>query len=100
MIPFDAKYLAAIHASIAASEAIMDIYQNDFEEVMKIDGSPLTQADLASSDIIEQHLSPFDIPITGEETEKMHFEERMHWKECWCIDPLDGTKEFIKKNGE
>lgn len=100
MIPFDAKYLAAIHASIAASEAIMDIYQNDFEEVMKIDGSPLTQADLASSDIIEQHLSPFDIPITGEETEKMHFEERMHWNECWCIDPLDGTKEFIKKNGE
>jgi 3'(2'), 5'-bisphosphate nucleotidase len=100
LIPFDAKYLAAIHASIAASEAIMDIYQNDFEEVMKIDGSPLTQADLASSDIIEQHLSPFDIPITGEETEKMHFEERMHWKECWCIDPLDGTKEFIKKNGE
>lgn len=78
----------------------MDIYQDDFEEIIKSDGSPLTQADLASSDIIEQHLSPFDIPITGEETEKMHFEERMHWKECWCIDPLDGTKEFIKKNGE
>ena len=100
MIPFQAKYIAAIHASIAASEAIMEIYQNDFEEIIKSDGSPLTQADLASSDIIGQHLSPFNIPITGEETEKMSFEERSAWSECWCVDPLDGTKEFIKKNGE
>ena len=100
MNPFHEKYIAAIHASIAASEAIMDIYQNDFEEIIKADGSPLTQADLASSDIIGQHLSPFQIPITGEETEKMSFEERAQWTECWCVDPLDGTKEFIKKNGE
>ena len=100
MIPFHEKYIAAIHASIAASEAIMDVYQNDFEEIIKTDGSPLTQADLASSDIISRHLSPFEIPITGEETEKMSFEERAEWDECWCVDPLDGTKEFIKKNGE
>ena len=100
MNPFHEKYIAAIHASIAASEAIMDIYQHDFEEIIKSDGSPLTQADLASSDIIGQHLSPFQIPITGEETEKMSFEERAQWTECWCVDPLDGTKEFIKKNGE
>lgn len=100
MIPFHEKYIAAIHASIAASEAIMQIYQNDFEEIIKSDGSPLTQADLASSDIIGQHLSPFNIPITGEETEKMSFEERSTWTECWCVDPLDGTKEFIKRNGE
>ena len=76
----------------------MAIYQNDFEEIIKADGSPLTQADLASSDIIGQYLSPFNIPITGEETEKMSFEERSAWTECWCVDPLDGTKEFIKKN--
>ncbi|MEN9973780.1 MAG: hypothetical protein RIS20_2127 [Bacteroidota bacterium] len=100
MNPFHEKYIAAIHASIAASEAIMQIYQNDFEEIIKSDGSPLTQADLASSDIIGEHLSPFNIPITGEETEKMSFEERSNWTECWCVDPLDGTKEFIKKNGE
>ena len=100
MNPFHEKYIAAIQASIAASEAIMQIYQNDFEEIIKADGSPLTQADLASSDIIGQHLSPFNIPITGEETEKMSFEERAQWTECWCVDPLDGTKEFIKKNGE
>ncbi len=100
MIPFHAKYIAAIHASIAASEAIMQIYQHDFEEIIKSDGSPLTQADLASSDIIDLFLSPLGIPITGEETEKMSFEERSTWTECWCVDPLDGTKEFIKKNGE
>lgn len=100
MIPFHAKYLAAIHASIAASEAIMQIYQNDFEKIIKADGSPLTHADLASSDIIDLFLSPLGIPITGEETEKMSFEERSAWTECWCVDPLDGTKEFIKKNGE
>lgn len=100
MIPFDKKYIAAIHASVAASEAIMEIYQNDFEEIIKADGSPLTQADLASSDIIGRYLFPFEIPITGEETEKLSFEERDEWTECWCIDPLDGTKEFIKKNGE
>jgi 3'(2'), 5'-bisphosphate nucleotidase len=98
--PFHEKYIAAIHASIAASEAIMDIYQNDFEEIIKADGSPLTQADLASSDIIGKYLSPFNIPITGEETEKMQYKERATWTECWCVDPLDGTKEFIKKNGE
>ena len=100
MIPFHEKYIAAIHASIAASEAIMTIYQNDFEEIIKSDGSPLTQADLASSDIIDAFLRPLGIPITGEETEKMQFEERATWTECWCVDPLDGTKEFIKKNGE
>jgi 3'(2'), 5'-bisphosphate nucleotidase len=100
LIPFHAKYIAAVHASIAASEAIMQIYQHDFEEIIKSDGSPLTQADLASSDIIDLFLSPLGIPITGEETEKMSFEERSTWTECWCVDPLDGTKEFIKKNGE
>jgi 3'(2'), 5'-bisphosphate nucleotidase len=98
--PFHEKYIAAIHASIAASEAIMQIYQNDFEEIIKADGSPLTQADLASSDIIDSFLLPFGIPITGEETEKIPYEERATWTESWCVDPLDGTKEFIKKNGE
>ena len=47
-----------------------------------------------------QTLEPLNIPITGEETEKMPFAERKKWTECWCIDPLDGTKEFINRNGE
>ena len=55
---------------------------------------------MASTKIIHKHLEPLNIPITGEETEKMPFSERKNWKECWCIDPLDGTKEFINRNGE
>ena len=94
------KYLRAIEASIAASREIMRIYAEDFESYEKEDGSPLTQADLASTKVIHAILSPLEIPITGEETDKIDFETRKNWRECWCVDPLDGTKEFIKKNGE
>lgn len=94
------KHFLAIEASIAASKEIMRIYAEDFESIEKEDGSPLTQADLASTKVIHSILSPLNIPITGEETEKIDYETRKNWKECWCVDPLDGTKEFIKKNGE
>ena len=93
-------YLIAIDAAIAASKAIMEIYQQEFSFQDKSDGSPVTKADLASSQIIEQMLSPLGIPITGEESEKLPFEVRQHWTQCWCVDPLDGTKEFIKRNDE
>ncbi|MFN5440914.1 MAG: 3'(2'),5'-bisphosphate nucleotidase CysQ, partial [Flavobacteriia bacterium] len=100
MPKFSNAYLIAIDAAIAASKAIMEIYQQEFSFQDKSDGSPVTKADLASSQLIEQMLSPLGIPITGEESEKLPFEVRQHWTQCWCIDPLDGTKEFIKRNDE
>lgn len=90
----------AILAAIAASKAIMEIYVQDFERIEKKDGSPLTIADLESSRIIREHLDRTNIPITGEEVLKEPYSVRKNWKQSWCIDPLDGTKEFIKKNGE
>lgn len=78
----------------------MHVYQHDFKSQDKQDGSPVTDADHAASACIEKILAPLGIPITGEETDKASFEERKNWTQSWCIDPLDGTKEFIKRNGE
>ena len=89
-----------ILAAIEASKAIMEIYVQDFEKIEKADGSPVTAADLKSSKIIRKHLKETNIPITGEEVVKEPYSVRKKWKHSWCIDPLDGTKEFIKKNGE
>lgn len=93
-------YQVALEAVVEASIEIMAIYNNEFESILKEDGSPLTKADLASTKIIHRHLDPLGIPITGEETDKIDFEIRKNWSQCWCVDPLDGTKEFIKRNGE
>ncbi len=100
MNPLSATYFTAVKASIAASEKIMEIYEGDFETIEKEDGSPLTIADLASTKVIHSYLDPLGIPVTGEETEKMDYSERQHWTLSWCVDPLDGTKEFISRNGE
>ena len=93
-------YQRAIEAAIEASRAIIKIYEQDFQQVIKQDGSPVTEADHAASACIEKILAPLGIPITGEESEKAPYELRQNWKQSWCIDPLDGTKEFIKRNGE
>lgn len=87
-------------ASIDASKVIMRYYEDGFRPQYKIDGSPVTEADLASSKIICDHLSETNIPILGEETDKADFEIRKNWTQNWCVDPLDGTKEYIKRNGE
>jgi 3'(2'), 5'-bisphosphate nucleotidase len=100
MQKLETKYIVVIKAAVEASNKIMEIYENDFDTIIKDDGSPLTKADLASTKIIHKHLEPLGIPITGEETDKMPFSERKNWTECWCVDPLDGTKEFINRNGE
>jgi|SRR5690554_2097560 len=94
------EYKLTIHAALEASKAIMDIYVGDFERIEKADGSPVTIADLSSSKIIAGYLKQTDIPITGEEIEKEPYSVRSQWRKSWCVDPLDGTKEFIKKNGE
>ena len=95
-----AEYFIAINAIIAASKAIKRIYNNKYNIEVKKDGSPVTNADFESSKIIEKELTKTHIPITGEETIKKRFKERKKWKRCWCVDPLDGTKEFIRRNGE
>lgn len=83
-----------------ASEEIMRIYERNFATEFKTDGSPVTEADLASSEIIRKILSETNVPLTGEEQLKEPYHVRKNWKRNWCVDPLDGTKEFIKRNGE
>lgn len=90
----------AIQASIEAGEAIMKIYQQDFEVEIKSDNSPLTIADQKSNEVIMNYLQTTPIPIISEENKQLEYSERNSWKQCWIVDPLDGTKEFIKKNGE
>lgn len=90
-------------ASKEAGKAILEIYNSsDLGIQNKDDSSPLTKADLASNAIICDALrtiSP-DIPIISEENEDLPYSERSKWEYCWIVDPLDGTKEFIKRNGE
>lgn len=85
-----------------AAHKIMEIYQKDFQVEYKDDQSPLTEADKKSNEIICEALSQLypDIPILSEENKLVAFETRKDWEYYWCIDPVDGTKEFIKKNGE
>ena len=90
----------AIRASIEAGFKVNEIYQQDFEIAFKADESPLTTADTASHEIIMSYLAPLSIPVLSEEGRSMAYEERKKWEKLWIVDPLDGTKEFIKKNGE
>lgn len=85
-----------------AGAEIMKIYAEDFEIQEKKDHSPLTTADLASHTLIIEQLEKLtpDIPILSEESVSIAFAERSSWKNYWLIDPLDGTREFIKRNGE
>lgn len=88
--------------AIKAGDAIMDIYRKDFMIEYKDDKSPLTEADIKSNEIIcsaLKKLYPY-IPIMSEESKQTEYEERKSWEYYWCIDPIDGTKEFINKNDE
>ena len=85
-----------------AGEAILEVYATDFDVESKHDESPLTQADLASHYCIVAGLTALtpDLPIISEESGLPGFEERGAWQRYWLIDPLDGTKEFVNRNGE
>jgi 3'(2'), 5'-bisphosphate nucleotidase len=85
-----------------AGKATLEIYGREFTIEEKEDRSPVTEADERSNEIIIEALSKLhpDIPFISEETKQIPFTERKDWKYFWLIDPLDGTKEFIKKNGE
>ena len=100
MINFPSSYQQALIASSEASKVIIEFYEKGFSSEVKSDGSPVTEADLASSKVIHHYLKETQIPILGEESVHPDFEIRKNWKKNWCVDPLDGTKEFIKKNGE
>lgn len=91
----------AINASLEASGAILEIYgSGDLQVEQKKDNSPLTRADRAAHTIISKHLGRSGIEILSEEGQEIPFSERSQWKKLWIVDPLDGTKEFIKRNGE
>jgi len=91
----------SIKAALKAGEKILEIYHSDqYEAILKKDGLPLTKADKASHSTIVKELSKWSIPILSEEGAEIDYSTRKRWSKFWLIDPLDGTKEFIKKNGE
>lgn len=93
----------AIRAAVDAGKAIMDIYNDpnaDFCIEQKADNSPLTKADKAAHGILTNVLSVTPFPVLSEEGADIPYKERKKWHTFWLVDPLDGTKEFIKRNGE
>jgi 3'(2'), 5'-bisphosphate nucleotidase len=91
----------AIKASLEAGKRIMEIYNSeDFEIEYKNDNSPLTKADIAAHQIIQERLEQTSIPVLSEEGKEIPYKDRVQWNKLWIVDPIDGTKEFIKRNGE
>ncbi len=91
-----------LEISRRAGEVILEVYAGDFSIVEKADSSPLTQADLAAHHLICAALADIDpdTPVLSEESAEIPFSERRQWQEYWLVDPLDGTKEFVNRNGE
>ena len=90
----------AIKAALDAGSTILQVYDTDFDVDYKQDDSPLTIADQEANAVIESYLKETDLPIISEETKTLAYAQRQNWTRCWIVDPLDGTKEFIKRNGE
>lgn len=89
-----------LQTAFRAGKAIMDIYQLPFEVELKSDNSPLTIADKTAHKIISDELLDTGMPVLSEEGAQISYDIRKSWKDFWLVDPLDGTKEFIKKNGD
>ncbi len=92
--------ITAIKAAIEAGKEIMKVYATDFNVEHKGDDSPLTLADKNANDVINSYLQKTNIPIISEENKQTDHTTRKNWDQCWIVDPLDGTKEFVKRNGE
>lgn len=90
----------AIKASLEAGREIMKVYDSVINVEYKEDKSPLTEADTKANEVINFYLKQTEIPIISEENKQIDFEIRKNWLQCWIVDPVDGTKEFIKRNGE
>jgi 3'-phosphoadenosine 5'-phosphosulfate (PAPS) 3'-phosphatase len=90
-----------LQASLDAGKVIMEVYSSKSLGIeLKADDSPVTKADLAANDVIVAYLETTGIPVLSEEGRSIPYNERKNWEQLWIVDPLDGTKEFIKKNGE
>lgn len=89
-----------IKASLDAGKVIMDVYDTPFKVEIKDDKSPLTEADKQANAVINSYLIQTEIPIISEENKQIDYLVRKEWDSCWIVDPVDGTKEFIKRNGE
>jgi 3'(2'), 5'-bisphosphate nucleotidase len=100
MMDYHSHLLKAIQAAIEAGQAILEVYGTDFTVEYKQDQSPLTLADRRSNDAIARRLKAVGLPILSEEGKNIDYDQRRHWHRLWVVDPLDGTKEFIKRNGE
>jgi 3'(2'), 5'-bisphosphate nucleotidase len=102
--PTEARRLLDSVARIArdAGRAILDVYGTDFTVTLKDDRSPLTEADKRAHGIIDAGLRALDsnVPVLSEEAAPERPDERRSWRRYWLVDPLDGTKEFLKRNGE
>jgi 3'(2'), 5'-bisphosphate nucleotidase len=100
MIDNKSYLTVSIRAAILAGKEILNVYEGETEVEFKNDNSPLTIADKLSHQKISEGLIPTGLPVLSEEGKSIDFNERKNWKLFWMVDPLDGTKEFIKKNGE
>jgi len=97
------QYLDAVRElARAAGRAILDVYERGFEVVEKADGSPLTQADRAAHELLAAGLPELapGVPLLSEESAAAPYQTRAAWERFWLVDPLDGTKEFVSRNGE
>jgi 3'(2'), 5'-bisphosphate nucleotidase len=91
---------SAVMAAIEASKEILEVYGESFAVEQKEDHSPLTEADKRAHLKILEYLVPTGIPVLSEEGKQLPVKERQSWNRFWMVDPLDGTKEFVKRNGE
>jgi 3'(2'), 5'-bisphosphate nucleotidase len=93
--------VSAIACTLVAGKAILAVYESSHLDVQKkADDSPLTLADRRAHEIILAGIGAFGIPVLSEEGRHIPYDERKGWPRLWIVDPLDGTKEFIKRNGE
>lgn len=90
----------SIHAALNAGKAILEVYESEFAVEHKDDKSPLTLADKRGHEEIMQVLESTGMPVLSEEGRSIPYDERSQWPMFWMVDPLDGTKEFVKRNGE
>jgi len=90
----------SVLAAIEAGKQILEVYKQDFAVETKSDNSPLTIADKKSHEVIKAALAETGFPLLSEEGKQLPYDERKNWETFWLVDPLDGTKEFIKRNGE
>jgi 3'(2'), 5'-bisphosphate nucleotidase len=99
--PLNELLLCALNAAFEASVKILEIYESAvFEIEFKNDLSPITRADKIANALIEAFLTQTHIPILSEESKQEDFTVRQNWNQLWIVDPIDGTKEFIQKNGD